>query len=106
MLDLDHDVVGEPRPLAGERLDDAARVRGTVQEVGIAERDVLRASGDLGADIAEHSLRLHDPELPVVHRHNRTVPAPVLAAAGRLRVADDPPPARRELQRRIPRERG
>ena len=69
-----------------------------VEEVGIAEGDVLRAGLDLGADVGQHHLDRHDAELPVVDRHNRTVPAAMLAAAGGLGGADDGLPAVGPLQ--------
>ena len=43
VLDLDRDVVADRRMRRVQRLDDAHRVRRTVEEIGIAERDVLRA---------------------------------------------------------------
>ena len=44
-------------------------------------------------DVGEHDVRLHDAELPVVDRHDRTMAAQMPAAAARLGVADDPPRA-------------
>ena len=54
-----------------------------------AERDVLGAGRDLRVDVGEHHLRLHDAELSVVDRHDRTMAAQVPAAAAGFGVADD-----------------
>ena len=97
MLDLDRDVVGHVGMRGVQRLDDAHRVRRAVEEIGIAEGDVLGARRDLRRDVREHDVRLHDAELPVVDRHDRTVTAEMPAAAARLRVADDAPRRRRGI---------
>ena len=47
-----------------------------------------RAGGDLLADVLQHDVRLHDAEHAAVHRHDRAVPAQMLAAARRLGVPD------------------
>jgi hypothetical protein len=91
MLDLDGDVVTQVRPFPVERFHDVDRVPRTVEEVGITKRDVLRACGHLPADILEHHLGLHHAKRPAIHRHDRTVPAQVLAAAREASVY----PARR-----------
>ncbi len=90
MLDLDRDVVAHVRMRRVQRVDDAHRVRRAVEEIGIAERDVRGAGGDLRGDVGEHDVRLHDAELPVVDRHDRTMPAQMPAAAARFGVADEP----------------
>ena len=64
-----------------------------------------RPRGYLGANVAEHHVGLHHAELPVVHRHDRTVPAPVLAAARCLCVARHASFAGGEPQRRVPAQR-
>ena len=88
VLDLDGDVVGEPRAFAMQRLDDRDGVAGAVEEIGVAEGDVRGAGGHLAADVFEHDVGLHDAEQPVIHRDHRTVAAEVLAAARGLGVAD------------------
>ena len=103
---LDHDVVGEAWPLARESFDDAPRVGGAVEEVGIPERDVLRAGRHLVPDVPEHRVGLHHAELTVVHGHDRAVTASVLAPAGRLRVARNPALTGRQLQGGVSVERG
>ena len=56
-----------------------------------------RAGGDLRVDVGEHDVRLHDAELAVVDRHDRTVAAQVPAAAAGFRVADQPAACRRGI---------
>ena len=79
-------------------------VGGAVEEVGIAEGDVLRAGGDLRADVGEHDVGVHGAEAAVVDRHDRAVAAAMLAAARRLGVADDPPLVA-DLERGVLRQR-
>ena len=69
-----------------ERFDDPHRVRGTVEEIWIAERDVPRAAGDLRRDVGEDDARRDDAELPVVNRHDRAMAAQMFAAAARFGV--------------------
>ena len=89
VLDLDRDVVGEPRMRAVERAHDAERVPDAVEEVGVAEGDVLRAGRDLLADVVEDDFALHDAKVSVIDRDDGAVPAAVFASAARLRVAGD-----------------
>src|SRR5690606_19504740 len=102
--DLDRDVEADAGELAPERLDQRQGVADAVEEVRIAEADVTRAGFDLRANVGHHHVDGNDSEAPVVDRHDRTVPAHVLAAAGTLRVADRPP-LTTNLQARISRER-
>src|SRR5277367_3961946 len=78
MLDLDRDVVRHRRKLRMKRLDDGERVSWTVQKIGVAESNMLSPGGDLLPDICQHHLSLHDAESPLIHRHDRAVPAQVL----------------------------
>ncbi len=80
-----------PAELARHPGQDRLGVTDAVEEVGIAEGDVPRAGRHLGADVAEHDVNRDDPEAAVVDRHDRTVPAAVLAAAARFRVAGRAP---------------
>ena len=89
VLHLNGHVVREPGMLAVERFHDLHRVTDPVEEVGIAEGDVLRAGRDLAADIFQHHLALDDAKRAVVHRHDGTVTAQVLAAPAGLGVAHD-----------------
>ncbi len=89
MLDLDGDIVGDFRKLAMQGLDDANCVRGPVEEVRIAERDVPGAGRDLLADVGQNDIRLHNAEGPLIHRDHRTMPAQMLTPARCFRVAGD-----------------
>ena len=91
VLDLDRHVVGEPRELAREHAsDDPTGVRRSVEEIGIAKRDVLRAACDLRAHVGCSTTSTRNRAEPaLVHRDDRTVPAQMLAAPGRLGAADD-----------------
>ena len=86
-------------------LDEASRVRRTVEEIGIAKRDVLRAGLDLRRDIGQHDLRLDDAELSLVDRHDGTMSAQMAAPSARLGVPDHPALAATELERGIPMQR-
>ena len=70
-------------------LDDRDRVARTIEEVRIAERDVLGAGTDLRSDVGHYDVDRDHAEPAVVHRHDRTVAAAMLAAAAGFRVADD-----------------
>ena len=68
VLDLDRHVVGEIRESLVQRLDDADGVGGAVEEIGVAEGNVLGAGRDLLRDVGQHDLRWHDEEPAAVHR--------------------------------------
>ena len=70
-----------------QRLDDGHRVAGAVEEIGIAEGDVLRAGGDLAANVFEHDIGLHDAKHAAVDGYDGAVAAEMLAAARRFGVA-------------------
>ena len=89
MLDFDRRVVGDGGKFGVQRLHNRHRVGGTVEEIRVAEGDVLRARGDLLANVFEHHVAAHHPEMPAVNRHHRTMPAQMLAAAARLRIGDE-----------------
>ena len=54
MLDLDGDVVAEGRVAATEHAQQLAAVGEGVEEVGVAEGDVLGAEFDLGVDVGQN----------------------------------------------------
>src|SRR6266705_6588627 len=87
VLDLGREVVGHAGELGVQRAHELPRVAGTVEKVGIAERDVSRAGGDEAANVAEHHVGRHDEEAPVVDGGNRAVEAVVQTAAARLHVS-------------------
>src|SRR5437870_472961 len=84
VLHLDRDVVGDLRVRSVQCLDYAQGVGRTVEEIRIAERDVLSAGADLRIDISEHDLRSHDSKLPAIDGDHRTVATYVLAPAARF----------------------
>jgi hypothetical protein len=88
MLDLDGRVVGQVRELLVQRVHDAHGVRGTVEEVRIAEGDVLGAGADLLANVRERDLRLDHPKTSLIYRHHRAMAAQMLAAPAGFGVPD------------------
>src|SRR5207237_8775464 len=62
----------------------------TVQEVGVAERDVTRTGVDELPDVVEHSCLVDDPDASVVHDRHRAMATAMRAAVTRLDVADHP----------------
>src|SRR5438105_9605851 len=89
VLDLDGYIVGEMRILGVQPGDNGERVADAVEKVRITEGDVLRAGLHLAPNIFQYDLLLDDPEVPVIDRNNRAVPAQVPAAAACFRVADN-----------------
>src|SRR5262245_33717837 len=79
MLDLDRLFVGDSLKLFAHAFDDPLSVGWTVQEIRIAERDVLRPGINLSADVLEHDVNGHRSKPSLVHRNDRAVPAQMLA---------------------------
>ena len=95
VLDLDRDVVAHVRVPGRKRLDDPTRVGRAVEEVGVAEGDVLRAGVHLLGDVRHHDIVGHDAQRASVHGHDRAMRTGVQAAARGLGVAGEPPLAAR-----------
>ena len=70
-------------------LYDLDRMARAVEEVRVAERDVLRARLDKVGDFCLDHITLHHAELALIHRHYRAMPTHVLTATCRLSVPDD-----------------
>ena len=70
-----------------QRVHDAHSVRGTVEEIGIAEADVLGARGHLLANVGEHHFRLHHAETALIYRHHGAMAAQMLAASAGFGIA-------------------
>src|SRR5215470_15854280 len=86
MFDFDGDVISEVRIFGVQSFHDASGVRDSVEKIGIAERDVLRAGVDLLADVGEDGFLRDDAELAFVNGNDGTVAAEMLAAARSFRV--------------------
>ena len=71
VLDLDGDVVAELREFPMHGLDDGQRVGRAIEEIGIAERDMLGAGIDLAANVFQYDFALHDAKNSVVNGHDR-----------------------------------
>jgi hypothetical protein len=61
-----------------------------VEEVGIAERDVLGPRGDLLVDVGQHDVDRHRSKVAIVDRDDRAVTATVLATARGIRSTRNP----------------
>src|SRR5438105_14271307 len=90
MLDLDGDVVGQPRKFGMQSVHHSHRMPRAVEEIGIAKRNMLRPGSDLLADVGKHDFPLHDPERAVVNGDDRAMPAKMLASAACFGVAGAP----------------
>src|SRR5271165_6823334 len=72
---LDRGIVGNPRKVLMQRLDNAHGVRRSIPEIGVSESNVGSARLYLLADIGEYDVRLNHAKAAIVHVHNRTVAA-------------------------------
>ena len=89
VLDFYGDVIGHIRKFAMEFLDEWNRVADTVEKVRIAERNVLRAGRHLPANVFQYNPARYDAKDAVVNRHDRAMPAKMLAAAAGFRRTND-----------------
>jgi hypothetical protein len=105
VLDLDRGVVGQVRELFRNRLNETAGVSRPVEEIGIAKRDVLRTRRDLRPDVVHDHVDRNGAKRPAVDRHDRTVPAQVLAPARGVGRSNDATSSIGHLQRRVTRQR-
>src|SRR5450755_241374 len=87
VLNLDGGVECKLRELLVQGARDAHSMRGTVEEVRVAESNVARTSFDLRADTGQHDLKRDREEASVIDRRDGTVQAGMLAAACGLGVA-------------------
>jgi hypothetical protein len=87
-------------------LDDAHGVGGTIEEIGVAEGNVLCPGRHLTRDVLQYDVWLHDEEPATVDRDNRAVAAEMLAAAAGLGVAGNARATTRKLDVRVPLETG
>ena len=87
VLDLDRDVVGQRRERRVELLEEAQRVADAVEEVRIAEGDVLGPEAHQLRDVLQHDIPLDDAQPAAVDGRDRAVEAAVSTAPARLDVA-------------------
>src|SRR5258706_1861027 len=81
-------------------------MRGTVEEVGIAEGDVLGSGGYLATNVFQHNLSRNNSKSPVVHGHHRTMPAKMLTPTAGLGVSANAMPVRAQVQMSVARQLG
>jgi len=93
MLDFYGDVVRYAGKLAMKFFHKLHGVSNTVEEIRIAERNVLCAGGDLLANILQHDIAAHDAKYAFVNRNNGAMAAEMFAATAGLRGTDDAKPA-------------
>src|SRR5947209_525233 len=89
MLDLDGDVVGDRGKFAMKSVDYFEGMLDAVEEIGIAERDMLRAGSDLLANVGEDDVAVHDAEDTFIDWHDGAMTAEMFAAAAGLGGAND-----------------
>src|SRR5690242_16633878 len=93
VLDLRGAVVREIRELRVDCAHELQGMAGPVQEVRIAEGDVLRPGNHQLPYVLEHDVPRHRKEASAVHGRDRTVETPVQTPPARLDVSREPPPA-------------
>src|SRR5260370_18110796 len=86
MLDLDCHVVGELGEPAVQQADHGERMSGAVEEIRVAEGDVLCPAGHLLGDVVDHHVRLNHAEPAALDRYDRTVAEQELASPRLLGV--------------------
>src|SRR5579864_389103 len=89
VLDFYGYVVGHIRKFAVESFDEFDGMANAVEEIGIAKRNVLRASSHLATNIFKNNVAADDAKHAFVNGHNRTVAAKMFAAAAGFGGAND-----------------
>src|SRR5260370_349220 len=84
MLNLDGHIVSDVRKLAMKCIDQLHRVPYPIKKVRIPERNMLPLARYALPHVRQHHVALHNPEHAVVNRHNRTMPAQMLAPSASL----------------------
>ena len=87
VLNLGREVKSDARIFRVQGPRDPQRVRRPIQKIGVAEHDMSRPSRNLLPDVGHDGLDRNDKHAPLVDRHDRAVPAKVLAALAGLGVA-------------------
>src|SRR5216684_1555409 len=101
MLNLDGHIVSNAGKLGVKRLHQLHRVPYPIKKVRIAKRNVLRTRRHLLPNIRQHHLALHNAKHTVVDRHNRAMPAKMLAPPASFRRPHHAIPVTRHHQVRI-----
>src|ERR1700731_3710333 len=101
MFDLDGHVVGDSRKLAMKRLNQLHGMPYPIKKIRITKRNMLRPSRHLLPNIRQHHVALHNPKHTVVNRHNRAMPAKMLASPASLSRSHNSVPATRQNKMRI-----
>src|ERR1051325_6876340 len=101
MLDFYRDVVTQLRKFPMHRFNNGNSVSGSIENIGIAERNVLGARSSLLANVLQHHLSLHNAKDAVVDGNDWAMPAQMLAAAARLGVSGNKMSAIRHHHMRI-----
>src|SRR5258708_2193971 len=83
------DVVSYVGELAVKSFNELKGVANAIEEVRIAERNVLRTHGHLLANVLHHDVAVHDAKDALVNRDDRTMAAAMFAAAAGLGRADE-----------------
>ena len=89
MFDFDGDVVGQMRMVSVKSFDDASGVGDAVEEIGIAEGDVSRASRDLLTNVCENNVERDYAELALINGNDRAMSTEMFATAGGFCVTGD-----------------
>src|SRR5260221_3813804 len=105
MLNLNGDVIRQPRKFVVKRAHDGDSMTRAIEKIRIAKGDMLRPGGYLSPDVRQHNILLYDSESAVVDRDHRAMPAEMLAAAAGFRIAY-PLAYAPHLQRRVGCQRG
>ncbi len=102
MLDLDRHIVSRCRLLAMKSSHDGDSMADAIEKIRIAESDMLRAGGYLSPDVPKDDAGWHDPEAPLIDRHDGAVPAQVLATPACFGIARDTRVTSSVLQMGVP----
>jgi hypothetical protein len=105
VLDLDGYVVGEPGKFLVQGFDNGHGMPAAIEEIRIAEGNMLRSGRHLLANVREHNFTIHYPEHALVNRHDRAMAAQMLASAARFGITGKAMLAGRKDEVRVARKR-
>ena len=87
MFDFDGHVVGQMRMVGVKSFENTSGVGDAIEEIRVAEGDVLRACCDLLTNVGENNVESDYTKLALINGNDRTMAAEMFAAAGSFRVA-------------------